>query len=295
MKLLILGSNGQLGENIRIVANSKNLLVNISEKYKNLEIVFLSSDECDIRDKFKVECILSDLNPDIVINCAGFTNVDDSEIYKETALEVNSRAVENLARISNVLDFIFVHISSDYVFDGKKGTEYDEYDIRNPLNYYGYTKMIAEDGIVSSCNKYFVIRTSWLYSGIGKNFYTTILKLAKEKKSLNIIDDQVGTPTNAMDLATDIFKIIDKCDFGIYNYSNLGSCSWFEFAKSIAEFNNLDVEINKISSEAYNQLAKRPKYSVLSKQKLINYEFELNKWEESLQKLALESLEAKND
>jgi dTDP-4-dehydrorhamnose reductase len=224
------------------------------------------------------------LQPDVIINCAAFTNVDGAETDQDLAMVVNGTAVGYLAEAALAVDAILVHVSTDYVFDGKKKTPYVEGDAPNPQSAYGRTKQVGEQAIQQSgLDKYFIVRTSWLYGPGGNNFVETILRLAAEREELRIIHDQVGSPTFTGDLADAIFsllgltnhelRIADHDPYGIYHFANDGSCSWYEFAEEIvtlARKNGERLKVDKIlpiKTEEYPLPAKRPAYSVFSKDK----------------------------
>ncbi len=223
-------------------------------------------DSLDIADAEAVKEAFSRIKPTIVINAAGYTNVDGAEDNKEAALTANYAGVRNI--VDNLGDAILVHYSTDYVFDGSKKEGYDEGDIQNPINYYGFSKAEGERYIIKNCKKYYLIRTSWLFGENGKNFVDTINGLKSHPK---VVNDQFGRPTYTKDLAM-ATKALMAEPFGIYHITNSGSCTWFDFAKAIRE------DAMPCSSEEYPQKAKRPKYSILNNNKTK----ELRSWQEAL-------------
>lgn len=280
MNLLVTGSNGQLGQEIK----------KISTDFPSYNLFLCDFDELNICDKNAVLSYFKINDINCVINCAAYTNVDEAESNSESANNVNNIGVSNLVDACLKNNSTIIHISTDYVFDGNKKSAYLENDITNPIGVYGKTKFLGEKHIIDSKVKGIVIRTSWLYSAFGKNFVKTILKLSVEKQEIKVVNDQFGSPTNAADLADSCLKIIEKLEkhnykiSKIYHFSNLGSCSWYEFAKSIISISKKNCKIIPVSSAEFTTKAKRPKFSVLSKQKIID-DFALNilGWEQSLE------------
>ncbi len=275
MKVLVTGANGQLGSELKDLAKTE----------KDINFIFTDIEELDITNYNEVKNFIYKNHFDTIINCAAYTAVDKAEKEKETARKINSIAVFNLAKISNETNSLLIHISTDFVFDGKKNTPYTEKDKANPLSVYGKTKLEGEKLALKEAKRIIILRTSWLYSFYGNNFVKTIIKLAKEKKSLNVVFDQVGSPTYAKDLASVIILLSKvKTDIKeIFHYSNEGVLSWFDFAKVICEIAKIDCEINPILSEEYKTLAKRPHYSVLNKNKIKKYlGIKIPYWKDSL-------------
>ncbi len=265
MVVIVTGANGQLGQSLQFV----------SENYREIKFVFCTSAELDITDKASIEKNFLKHSPDFCINAAAYTAVDKAENEPEKANLVNHIGAKNLAEICKKMNMVLIHISTDFVFDGKKQTPYSEEDIPNPTSIYGQTKLDGEKAIQQIWNKYFIIRTSWVYSQFGSNFMKTMIRLGNEKDSLSVVNDQIGTPTNAVDLAQAIIKIIIFSHknknpelFGIYNFSNEGQCSWFDFAKNIFEIHKITMDLHPIPTSAYPTPAKRPAYSVLDKSRI---------------------------
>lgn len=274
MKIVVTGCDGQLGKEIIKELNKEN------KTLKN-EIFALNREKLDICDIDKVNSYILSINPDIIINCAAFTKVDLCEDEVELAYKVNSIGPKNLAICCEKVNAKLVHISTDYVFDGNKNI-YREDDITNPQSVYGKSKLLGEQYVQSFCSKYFIIRTAWLY-GDGNNFVKTMLNLSESNNEINVVNDQIGTPTSTKDLAEVILKLIYTENYGLYHGTNKGSCSWYEFAKKIFEIKNIDIKVNPISSNEYSSKVKRPQYSVLDNFLLrtINLD-DFREWEEAL-------------
>lgn len=276
--ILVTGSNGQLGNELRRIVEDKDKI----NKYYFTDIAYL-----DITDKNAVLDFLIKNNIDIVVNCAAYTNVDKAEDDKEKADLINHIGPKNLAEVSRDNNCILIHVSTDYVFDGTKNTPYTETDETNPLGVYGITKLNGENAIISSGCEYVIIRTSWLYSSFGNNFLKTMQKLTAEKDSLNVVFDQVGTPTYAGDLATVINKIILNSNKSIknqvYHFSNEGVCSWYDFTIAINEAFGHNCNVLPCHSDEFPSKVKRPSYSVLDKTKIKNVlGIEIPYWRDSL-------------
>lgn len=279
MVVLVTGANGQLGQAIQF----------ISEKYSEINFIFCSSSDLDITSKENCHSIFSKYKPNFCINAAAYTAVDKAESEPEKAASINVVGARNLAEVCNEFSAVLLHISTDFVFDGSSETPYKEDDATNPTGVYGLTKLNGEKAIQATFDNYFIIRTSWVYSQFGNNFMKTMLRLASERDSLSVVNDQIGTPTNAVDLAEVLMKIINYCQtelvevFGVYNFSNEGQCSWYDFAQKIFEINNLSINLQPILTSSFPTPAKRPAYSVLDKSKIKNtFGIEIKSWEESL-------------
>lgn len=275
-KILVTGANGQLGQ----------CLQKISSQFEEFEFIFTDSETLDITNKEEVNDFFWQNAPDFCINAAAYTAVDLAETDIEKAFLVNADGTENLAEACAENNAQFIHVSTDYVFDGENNLAYTEEDFTNPLGVYGASKL-AGDELALEVNPYSVIlRTSWVYSEFGKNFVKTMLNLFATKEELNIVADQFGQPTNANDLAEAIMKIIksEKITPGIFNFSNLGRISWFDFAEKIAELSDAKIKLNAIETSQYPTPAKRPKNSVLDLDKISKtYGIQLKPWEESLE------------
>ena len=274
-RILITGANGQLRQSI----------AEISKNYKEIECFFVTRNELDITNEDLVSHYFDDKSFDFVINCAAYTAVDKAEDDQENAFLVNAKATEFLAKISNAKNIPFIHVSTDYVFDGTESVPRLETDQTNPIGVYGQTKLDGENLALGNNPKTIILRTAWVYSRYGNNFVKTMLRLFNDKDSISVVADQIGSPTNAIDLANAILEIVSKDElvYGIYNYSNEGECSWFEFAQKIKEFSGSSIEINPVPTSAYPTEAKRPAYSLLDKSKIKEvYQLEIPAWEDSL-------------
>ncbi len=264
VKILITGGKGQLGlELTKILKNKKCELGVLPKFYEDVKVLSLGSLELDITKLEDVLKILEKEKPYALINCAAYTNVDECEEFKDAAFRVNSLGPRNLAIACENVGVKLVHISTDYVFSGE---EYDarlETDQINPKSFYGKTKALGEEYVKSFCSRWFILRTSWLYGEFGNNFVKTIIKLAKETKTLKVVEDQFGTPTNVEDLCFVILNILITKEFGVYHASGQGRCSWFEFACEIVSNFKIDAEILPCKTEEFKRKAKRPKFSEL--------------------------------
>ena len=263
MNILVTGANGQLGNEMRVVAR------NSADNY-----IFTDVAELDITDAAAVEKMVTDNDVKVIVNCAAYTNVDKAEDDREFAELLNARAVENLAQAIRRNDGELVHVSTDYVFGGtKNNTPCREDEPANPTGVYGVTKLHGEQAIIASGCHHIIIRTAWLYSEFGKNFLKTMLDLTTTKPQLKVVFDQVGSPTYAYDLALAIFDIVENRKYvdndGIYHYSNEGVCSWFDFTKMIAEYaDHTGCDIQPCHSDEFPSKVVRPSYSVLDKTKI---------------------------
>ena len=275
-KILVTGANGQLGQ----------CLQKISSQFEEFEFIFTDSETLDITNKEEVNDFFWQNAPDFCINAAAYTAVDLAETDIEKAFLVNADGTENLAEACAENNAQFIHVSTDYVFDGENNLAYTEEDFTNPLGVYGASKLAGDELAleVNPCSV--ILRTSWVYSEFGKNFVKTMLNLFATKEELNIVADQFGQPTNANDLAEAIMKIIksEKITPGIFNFSNLGRISWFDFAEKIAELSEAKIKLNAIETSQYPTPAKRPKNSVLDLDRISKtYAIQLKPWEESLE------------
>ena len=275
-KILVTGANGQLGQ----------CLQKISSQFEEFEFIFTDSETLDITNKEEVNDFFWQNAPDFCINAAAYTAVDLAETEVEKAFLVNADGTENLAEACAENNAQFIHVSTDYVFDGENNLAYTEEDFTNPLGVYGASKLAGDELAleVNPCSV--ILRTSWVYSEFGKNFVKTMLSLFATKEELSIVADQFGQPTNANDLAEAIMKIIksEKITPGIFNFSNLGRISWFDFAEKIAELSDAKIKLNAIETSQYPTPAKRPKNSVLDLDKISKtYAVPLKPWEESLE------------
>ncbi|MEP6467793.1 MAG: dTDP-4-dehydrorhamnose reductase, partial [Parafilimonas sp.] len=265
--ILVSGKNGQLGKELQDIASL----------YKNFEFIFFDKDELNIADEQLLQTIFQKYSPSFFINCAAYTAVDKAETEQEKAYLINAEAVGNIAKQCHQFNTTLIHISTDYVFDGNGNAPYKEEDETNPVNYYGYTKWLGEQLALNNNPQTIVIRTSWVYSKYGNNFVKTMLRLMKERKEINVVSDQLGSPTYAKDLAEAILEIVNGLEstdnsqqFGTYHFSNEDIISWYDFAVAIKEIKQLNCVVNPIPTSAYPTPAKRPAYSGLDKSKIVN-------------------------
>ena len=261
MKILITGSNGMLGHDLRDVLGEKH------------ELVLTNSQTLDITDKNQTAEVIGTVSPDIVINSAAYTDVDGCEENTDTAYAVNGEGVRNLAIACREVDCPLVHISTDYVFNGKSERPWVEDDEVGPVSVYGKSKLQGEEAIQEILDKFFIIRTAWLYGLNGKNFPKTMLELARSHSEISVVYDEVGSPTYTPDLAQGISQLIETDYYGIYHLTNSGSCSWCEFAKYIFEAAGSDVEVIPVTASEFARPAPRPSYSVLENKKWIEKGF----------------------
>lgn len=275
--ILVTGANGQLGSEIRELEIS----------YPQHHFLFTDLSTLDVTNKKAIALCIQENKITAIINCAAYTAVDKAESEPKLADKINHIAVQYLAEAAKVYFCKFIHISTDYVFDGSNDMPYKETDKPNPQSVYGSTKLAGEMALQKiNPENTIIIRTSWVYSSFGNNFVKTMLKLGKERDVLNVIDDQIGTPTYAGDLAKAILEILPKVkneEVEIFHYANEGVCSWYDFAKAIFEYTNTNCNVNPISTAQYRTAAKRPQYSVLNKNKIkVMYQLEIPNWEVSL-------------
>jgi dTDP-4-dehydrorhamnose reductase len=258
VKILLLGHKGMLGNDLLLKLNMEH------------EVIGMDKEEIDIVSASECKGAIKEIEPDIVINAAAYTNVDGCETAKDECFAVNAEAVKNIAGACRDKNIRIVHFSTDYVFDGMAKQPYKEDHQCNPINTYGASKMAGERYLRSLSENYILIRTAWLYGINGKNFVQTILEKVKTTKKLTVVDDQVGSPTYTKDLAAAVDLLIKQNAKGIFHITNRGSCSWFQFAvKILQEAGINDIDVTPIKSDQLQRPAKRPAYSVLSMQKFI--------------------------
>ncbi|WP_322551179.1 dTDP-4-dehydrorhamnose reductase [Flavobacterium psychraquaticum] len=298
MVVLVTGANGQVGQAIQSVV----------EHYPSINFIFCGSSDLDITNLNNCEAVFQKHQPNFCINTAAYTAVDKAESESSKAFDINANGAENLAITCKKSNTILIHISTDFVFDAyfldgiayydrelrlplKSNLGLTETDVPFPSGVYGLTKLQGEQAIQAHWEKHFIIRTSWVYSQFGNNFMKTMLRLASERESLSVVNDQIGTPTNAVDLAQVLIKIIEFChtelisasNYGIYNFSNEGQCSWYDFASEIFHQKDITIDLQAISTKLYPTPAKRPAYSVLDKSKIkATFGVNINDWKTSL-------------
>lgn len=269
--ILLVGSEGQLGLELQ-----KHL------KNKSLEYVPLDLPELDITKLDSVIEKITNEKPDLIINSAAFTDVDGCENNMETAYKVNALGAKNLAIAAEKIGAKLVHVSTDYIFNGQGEEPYKEFHPSDPQTVYGQSKLLGEKFVQQFSSRFFIFRTAWLY-GEGNNFVRTMLRLADENDELNVVNDQMGSPTSTVDLARAIINLMETEHYGLYHATCEGQCSWYDFAKKIFEIKNINIKVNPVSSDEFKRDAERPKYSVLDNYmlKLINKN-SFRHWEESL-------------
>jgi len=277
VRILVTGSKGQLGNEIHVLA----------EDYPDFDFIYADVDELDITDQLKVEAFFVVNKPQVIINCAAYTAVDKAESDEVTSYLINATAVENLAKSAAMIGALIVQISTDYVFDGKSYLPYSEMDETNPQSAYGRTKLAGENAVFKFASKGLILRTSWLYSAFGNNFVKTMTKYGIEREELNVVYDQVGTPTYARDLAKAILDIIPSAiqhsGTELFHYSNEGVASWYDFAKIVMSFSGINCNIKPIRTKDYPLPAPRPAFSVLSKSKIKDiYKIKIPYWSDSV-------------
>ena len=293
MKILVTGKNGQLGQSIKRLLDEK-CIANLS----SFSFIFTGREELNLESLESIQSYFVRNDIDIIINCAAYTKVDQAEEDQNQANLINHNAVRELAKISKKNKIKLIHISTDFVFNGHKREPYTEDDKTSPINIYGETKLAGELAIISTMPfNSIIIRTGWVYSEFGNNFVKTILDLATKSNKLDIVSDQIGTPTYAYDLAYSILHIVNTEHFlendmptAIFHYSNEGKSTWYEFAKEIISIAGINCDLNPINTEDYPLPAKRPKYSILSKKKISQeYALNIHHWKDAL-KACLQNL-----
>ena len=273
--ILVTGANGQLGREFQQLENY----------YPTYTFLFLTKEQLSITDEYAVNIFFKNNPVDICINCAAYTAVDKAETERETAIAINATAVGYLAKACKSNNAKFIHISTDYVFNGKAVNPYLENQQTDPVNFYGQTKLSGEQNSLKENEETIIIRTAWVYSSFGNNFVKTMIRLMKERESIAVVNDQFGCPTYAVDLANSIMQIITSNNFiaGIYHYSNKGKISWYDFAKEISLQINSHCIVNGISTTEFPTPAARPSYSVLDTTKIADtFNIIIPEWKDSL-------------
>lgn len=275
--VLVTGASGQLGSELK----------KLSVKFNEFNFFFTDVKELNIVNKEQLESFLNEHKITLIINCAAYTNVDGAEEHQQLANDINYLGVKNIAELALEKGIKFIHVSTDYVFNGESSIPYLENDETNPQNVYGVTKLAGEKAILDlNPANTIIVRTSWLYSSFGSNFVKTMLKLTSEKEEISVVMDQVGSPTYAEDLAKFILKIGSKLKndtVEVYHFANKGFCSWYDFATKIVEISGNECKVKPVSSEVFKTKAKRPKFSILNTEKVEKaFQIKLPHWEESL-------------
>jgi dTDP-4-dehydrorhamnose reductase len=288
MRILVTGKNGQLGRSIQNIVSTD---TKIGNNRSPNDFIFVGREELNLSSESSISHYFDNNKFDIIINCAAYTQVDRAEQEAELANQINNLAVKQLASIASNQRAKLLHISTDYVFDGESGKPYTETDTLNPINAYGRTKLAGEKALqtVMPMNA-IIIRTSWVYSEYGNNFVSTMLRLGRERDELSVINDQMGSPTYAADLADAILEIIRHNKFRdegqttqIYHYSGEGEISWYEFAKEIFKISRIDCKVNPIATKQYPTPAKRPRNTLMKKDKIVKvFNIKISNWKSSL-------------
>jgi dTDP-4-dehydrorhamnose reductase len=279
-KILVTGANGQLGSELNV----------LSVNYPNYQWIFADRTKVTLDNLDLLNTQLESIQPNIILNCGAYTAVDKAETEKELAFTINNLAVELIAKYAAEHNVKLIHISTDYVFDGSSAIALNEEAPTNPINVYGESKLAGEIACLNNCPDSIIIRTSWVYSKFGNNFVKTMQRLMQERDSINVVNDQIGSPTYAADLAQAIIDILESSNWvpGIYNYSNEGEISWYEFALSIKEIGGYNCNVGGIPSSSYPTPAKRPEFSLLDKKKIkAIYNLNIPNYKESLRKMFL--------
>lgn len=284
MKILITGAKGMLGTQVVCdLQRGYTELGKIPHCFVGAELITADVEALDITDKALCERYMAEHRPDVVINCAAYTNVDGCETHQDDAFKVNAIGARNLAIACENIGAKLVHISTDYVFKGDEPTPRREYDITNPISVYGKTKNAGEDFVRQYCKKSFIVRTAWLYGYNGKNFVKTMVRLCNEKGGASVVNDQYGNPTNAADLSHHILKIAAGEEYGTYHCTGNGECTWFEFAREIARLAGFEGAMKPCTSDEFPTPTKRPAYSSLDNMMLrVTVGDEMRHWKDAL-------------
>ncbi|MFN8605556.1 MAG: dTDP-4-dehydrorhamnose reductase [Romboutsia timonensis] len=270
--ILVTGSTGQLGSDV-----VKELL---KRGYSTLSP---NRSELNLCSEDNIRNYILNSNCEAIVHCAAYTQVDKAEDEKDLCIKINATATKHIAKCAKILDIPMIYISTDYVFDGTKDGKYTENDETNPINIYGESKLAGEKYVQEILDKYYIVRTSWVFNINGKNFIETMLRLSKANNQLSIVNDQIGSPTYTKDLSRLLVDMLETSKYGLYHATNEGYCSWYEFADTIFKLANINIDIKAINSNEYASRAKRPLNSKLSKDKLIEYGFKpLPHWEDAL-------------
>ena len=270
--ILVTGSTGQLGSDV-----VKELL---KRGYSTLSP---NRSELNLCSEDSIRNYILNSNCEAIVHCAAYTQVDKAEDEKDLCIKINATATKHIVKCAKILDIPMIYISTDYVFDGTKDGEYTENDETNPINIYGESKLAGEKYVQEILDKYYIVRTSWVFNINGKNFIETMLRLSKANNQLSIVNDQIGSPTYTKDLSRLLVDMLETSKYGLYHATNEGYCSWYEFADTIFKLANINIDIKAINSNEYASRAKRPMNSKLSKDKLIEYGFKpLPHWEDAL-------------
>lgn len=278
MKVIVTGAGGQLGTDVAAIF-----------RYKGHDVIDLDRSKLDIANQQACNDIVSASQPDVIVHCAAYTAVDAAESEEDQAYLVNAVGSRNIAVAAEKTGAKVCYISTDYVFDGNSTVPYREYDNTNPQTIYGKSKRAGEQLVQTLCSRYFIVRTSWVYGKNGNNFVKTMLKLGREKPSLQVVHDQIGSPTYTVDLATFLLELVATEKYGVYHASNTGNCSWYEFAKAIFEEAGMETEVRPCTTAEFPRPAPRPKNSVLDHGSIRTNGFEdLRQWRDALKEFIVE-------
>lgn len=270
MKVALIGATGMLGQDVMAVMAARHRMHPYPEE------------ALDITDAGHVMRAMEALQPDALINCAAYTNVDGCETEQKTAMRVNGDGAGNLAVAAEKVGAKLLHVSTDYVFDGTAKTPYREDDPTGPVTFYGQSKLAGEEAVRGACGRHFIVRTAWLYGAHGNNFVATMLKLAGEKDRLSVVDDQVGSPTWTRDLAEGMCRLIETDAFGTYHATNGGMCSWYDFTREIFRLKDIHTPVEPVTSEQFPRPARRPAFSALDTGKLAALGISFRPWRDAL-------------
>jgi len=284
MKILITGSNGMLATQvITDLQRGYTELGSIPQEFVGAQLILADVDQLDITDKAAVEAFMAQHRPDVVINCAAYTNVDGCESHQDDAFKVNAIGPRNLAIACENTGAKLVHVSTDYVFEGNQPTPRREYDLPNPVSVYGKTKLAGEEFVKQHCRKSFIVRIAWLYGYAGKNFVKTMVRLCKERGGASVVNDQHGNPTNCADVSHHLLKIAAGEEYGTYHCTNNGECTWYEFAAEIARLAGFEGVMKPCTSDEFPTPTKRPAYSSLDNMMLrVTVGDEMRHWKEAI-------------
>jgi dTDP-4-dehydrorhamnose reductase len=288
MNILVTGSKGQLGNEIRrLIETGTAEIGSIPAEYQTAHVDYVDYDALDITDTDAVNAWFNNHTYDVVINCAAMTNVDGCETNIEDAFKVNAQGPENLAKACQTQNAKFIQVSTDYVFPGTNPVPRCEEDTTGPISAYGKSKLAGEEAVQKACKNFFIVRTAWLYGYVGKNFVKTMLNLGKTKEEIFVVDDQMGNPTSANDLAYEILKLALTENYGIYHCTNEGTCSWADFSTAIMKGAGLTCKVNRCTSKEYKEMnpqsADRPAYSSLENKHLkATIGNEMRNWQDAL-------------
>lgn len=281
MKILVTGACGQLGSDV----------INVLTK-NSFNAIGIDIHDVDLLDFNGTKSLVFGINPDVIIHCAAYTAVDLAEKEHQICMDINANSTENIAKIAREINAKMVYISTDYVFSGNDNQPHNEYEKPNPINFYGKSKLLGEKFVQENLEKYFIVRTSWVFGKNGNNFVNKMLNISKEKSEIAVVSDQIGSPTYTVHLAYFIAELVKTDKYGIYHATGSGHCSWDEFARKIFELMSIDIRIRKISSAEFPAAAKRPYNSRLSNNTLIKSGFKtLPNWEIGLEEYLKNNLE----